>query len=154
MLDSAHTRTGHEAPWTSKLAAGDVLSFPYPCLNPDYPSKTMPCLVYRIQTLGDHTYALMSYGTSSLHDYPKSVSVIDPDEMAAAGVEKTTHFITARRVLVSLTHPDLVARGPDAVIGTLTGRARAKLELVLAHAAHYDGRRRIFSIYNGQEAAE
>ena len=116
------------ANWRDTLSHGDVVSYRFLVADPESEApKARPCLVLDVETLGGRRYALLAYGT--IADTPanrgRETRVVDPVEIAAAGLSRPTRFVGARRILVSLDHPAFAAKRSlgTPVMGRLTGSA-------------------------------
>ncbi|CTQ48097.1 hypothetical protein [Jannaschia donghaensis] len=136
MLDSTpiiHTMT---AEWRDHISPGDIVSFRFPLAedgNRAHP-KARPCLILDIEERGDHRFALIAYGTTSRRksNIGYEVHVRRREDYAAAGLNRPTRFVGARRVLVSLDHSGFALCGAtgSAVLGRIEGKPYEVMNLV------------------------
>ncbi|WP_340108451.1 hypothetical protein [Pikeienuella sp. HZG-20] len=140
------------ADWRETLTWGDIISFRFPVEGSDESPKKRPCLVLDIARLGERRYAMLAYGTSAYtkanHGYEIRLSKA---EALASGLRRSTRFVGARRLLVSLDHPGIVfwAATGAPVMGRLSGdafermnRVRARIQAEADIAADHRSRRR------------
>ena len=138
MLDIQHTNPKLTPAWADHVTWGDIVSFRFPVLRraeEPAPCKRRPCLVLDRVEGPEGVKLLLCYGTS-VGDARRTGYDIDitRDEALRAGLRKTTRFIGARRILVSVRnggfacHPDL----GSPVIGMLEGAAFERMNRVRA----------------------
>lgn len=123
-------------PWHATLEPGDLVAFRFPCSErgPREKPKVRPCLILEIRESGERRFAEVVYGTSAdtTANRGLDIEVDDNAAIGAAGLDRPTRFVGARRVLVSLDHTgfDISAAGGSPIIGRLSCRARAEMEKV------------------------
>ena len=129
MLDAAPiTYPTQTAAWHDAVGYGDILSFRFPLAEEGHTGrpKARPCLVLDIEELGGQRYALLAYGTTSKRrsNIGYEVHVRKPADYLAAGLDRPTRFVGARRILVPLTNSAFIVSGAtgSAVLGRLDGR--------------------------------
>lgn len=111
-------------PWSKTLTCGDIVSYRFPTDEPT-PHKARPCLVLDILRKRGKRYAILAYGTTSKnrHISGDEIPLHLPDDAAAAGLDRPTRFVGARRITVSVNCnrfvPEPQLRTP--VLGRLTG---------------------------------
>ncbi|WP_340110336.1 hypothetical protein [Pikeienuella sp. HZG-20] len=133
MLDA--TQFTPATDWRQTLTYGDIISFRFPVRGSEIPPKIRPCLVLDIVKVGDARYALLAYGTSAKTRANRGYEVqLGRVDARAAGLHRPTRFVGARRMLVSLDHPDIVicAGAGAPVIGCLSGAAVERMHAVRA----------------------
>lgn len=136
MLDSTTLSSVIIDTWRDQLAHGDIVLFRFPLSDgsENTPLKARPCVVLDIETIGETRYALVAYGTTSRRrsNVGEEIHVRKREAYTAAGLDRPTRFIGARRVLVPMTHSGFVSRpGTDSpVIGRLTGTEFERLNAV------------------------
>lgn len=136
MLDSTSLPYVMADAWRDQLAHGDIVLFRFPLSDGSEtaPIKARPCVVLDIETIEGERYALVAYGTTSRRrsNVGEEIHVRKREAYTAAGLDRPTRFIGARRVLVPLTHSGFVSRtGTDSpVIGRLTGSEFERLNAV------------------------
>jgi hypothetical protein len=144
MLDSTSLPCLMTDAWQDVLAHGDIVLFRFPLSegSDDAPIKARPCLVLDIETIGETRYARIAYGTTSRRrsNVGEEIHIRKRDAYTAAGLDRPTRFIGARRVLVPLTHSGFVVRTATGtpVLGWLTGPEIDRLNAVRGriHALH------------------
>lgn len=125
-------------PWQTNLRCGDVVLYRFPCAEADAPEspKCRPCLVLDVEHRGGQLYAELAYGTSenTTANRGYEVQISRPEAMAAAGLDRPSRFVGARRVTVSLEHSgfDLNPRYHGPVIGRLDAADRDRMNRVRA----------------------
>lgn len=123
------------ADWRETLSYGDIISFRFPVRGSELPPKIRPCLVLDIVRVGESRYAQLAYGTSAHTHANRGYEVqLNKADARAAGLRRPTRFVGARRMLVSLDHPDIVlgvATGVP-VLGRLSGAAFERMNAVRA----------------------
>ena len=125
------------AHWAAGISPGDLVSFRYPCLEPEGgPDKARPCLVLETALVRGTRYITLTYGTSvpgkAVRGY--TIRVSDPTVAALAGLRRPTCFLANRRVTVTADNPGFAVsrtRG-TAVIGRLSGDELARMHAVRA----------------------
>jgi hypothetical protein len=96
--------------WQQRLSRGDIVRFRFPvkepCTSGERP-KLRPCLVLEIVDFGGTRFITLAYGTSAdtKANRGQEVLVTKPASMQAAGLEKPTRFVCARRCHISHDHP-------------------------------------------------
>ncbi|HDY95475.1 hypothetical protein LCGC14_0510620 [marine sediment metagenome] len=119
--------------WFADLSWGDIVSFRFPVEHGKEQPKKRPCLVLDTTTIGGRRFAVLAYGTSvrsnSNRGYEVRIGAVDAME---AGLHRSTRFIGARRLTVSLDHDGFVASGTarTPVIGRLKGTAFDRMNAV------------------------
>jgi hypothetical protein len=139
MLDHATLTVRDD--WHPAVSPGDVILFAFPINRPapGETAKTRPCVVLDVVTIDGRRHLLLAYGTTSDSDANRGdeIVVAAGAETAAAGVDRATRFVGARRLLVSIDHPGFATasgqRSP--VIGRLTGQARRSLDALRTRLA-------------------
>lgn len=159
MLDNTSPiTTMNTTTWRAKVSYGDILSFRFPLAEEAAAErpKARPCLILDVVMRGDRRYVLLAYGTTSRRpsNVGHEIHVRRQAAYSAAGLDRPTRFVGARRLLVPLTHSGFVVRSDtdSAVIGRLSGQALGDMNAVRARifaardiAEHYrsnDRRRR------------
>ena len=139
MLDAAPIiHPTQTAAWHDAVGYGDILSFRFPLAEEGHRGrpKARPCLVLDIEERGDQRYALLAYGTTSKRrsNIGYEVHVRKSADCLAAGLDRPTRFVGARRILVPLTHSAFVVAGAtgSAVLRHLDGRSFEALNAVRA----------------------
>ena len=129
MLDAAPIiHPTQTAAWHDAVGCGDILSFRFPLAEERHRRrpKARPCLVLDIEELGGQRYALLAYGTTSKRrsNIGYEVHVRKPADYLAAGLDRPTRFVGARRILVPLALSAFVVASAtgSAVLGRLNGR--------------------------------
>lgn len=136
MLDSTTLSSVIIDTWRDELAHGDIVLFRFPLSegSETAPLKARPCVVLDIETIGETRYALVAYGTTSRRrsNVGEEIHIRKREAYTAAGLDRPTRFIGARRVFMPLTHSGFVSRtGTDSpVIGRLTGSEFERLNAV------------------------
>ena len=127
MLDSTPIIPTMTEAWRDHVSCGDIVSFRFPLAEKDAEGrpKARPCLILDIEEKGGQRYALIAYGTASRRrsNVGYEVHVRRRTDYIAAGLDKPTRFVGARRVLVPLTHSGFIVCGAtgSAVLGRLDG---------------------------------
>lgn len=125
--------TSDHNPWFADLSWGDIVSFRFPVEDGEDVPKKRPCLVLDTLLVGGRRFAVLAYGTSvrnnSNRGYEVRLGAVDAME---AGLHRSTRFIGARRLTVSLDHDGFVASGTarSPVIGRLKGSAFDRMNAV------------------------
>lgn len=124
-------------PWTETLSHGDIVSFRFPIADENGAApKARPCLVLDIEEREGLHLVTLAYGTSAEGRANRGyeIRVACPEDAAAAGLDRPTRFVGARRLIVSLAHPGFhVSRSLGTpVIGRLPGIALARMHRVRA----------------------
>ena len=145
--------------WGDDLQRGDVVLFRFPCAEecPVEKPKRRTCLVVEVEDHGGHRFVEIAYGTSAetKANIGDELRVAAPDEIAQAGVRKTTRFVCSRRITVMLDHPGWDTNGahPSPIIGHLAPAPMRKLDAIRARiralrdvAADRRASRRAFSV--------
>ncbi|WP_299821441.1 hypothetical protein [uncultured Jannaschia sp.] len=137
MPDRITTDPARTGDWQDRLSAGDTVSFRFPVAEEDGPQpKARPCLVLDVQDIDGVRHALMAYGTSrkTRKNCGFEVEVCKTEARAAAGLDRRTRFIGARRVRVALGDPAFVCcRQRDTpILDRLVGGELARLETLRA----------------------
>ena len=127
--------------WQDQLKRNDVVSFYFPHEWPgSEPVKDRPGLVLDVSLVHGTPHALLAYGTGTGCTINKElvVHVTDASELNAASLKKPTKFNVGRRVLVPLRHSAFCYNGKllTPVLGTLTGTAAVRAELMRTRARH------------------
>ncbi|MBJ3764373.1 hypothetical protein ILP92_16655 [Maribius pontilimi] len=127
MLDSTTSNPTMTAAWQDHLSYGDIVSFRFPLAEGGHVGrpKARPCLVLDIEERGGQRYALLAYGTTSRRrsNIGYEVHVRRQTDYLLAGLNESTRFVGARRLLVSLNHSGFVICGATGapVLGRLDG---------------------------------
>lgn len=128
--------------WRERLTTGDVVNFRFPVDDPDNPdavAKRRPCLVYDIRWFSSQKFAELAYGTGARTraNHGFEVRVNHPAARKRAGLDRSTRFIGACTIMVSLDHPGFepgdLTRSP--IIGTLEPPLQKRLLQVRAKRA-------------------
>lgn len=120
--------------WQTELTAGTVVSYRFPVAEeaggPE--PKARPCLVVDVREIDGQRHAVVAYGTSrqTKTNCGYEVEVRNVEARAAAGLDRRTRFIGARRVTVPLGDAAFVTcRQRDTpILGHLAGGPLARLE--------------------------
>lgn len=109
MLDCTRIDPTDTAGWHARLCVGDTVSYRFPVAEDQGGPrpKPRPCLVLDVRRIDGVDHALLAYGTSARTKANRGdeVEVRGVDARAAAGLDKRTRFVCARKVLVPLTDP-------------------------------------------------
>lgn len=137
MLDmTLHAAT--PAAWQTSLRPGDIVLYRFPHAEEDASGspKSRTCLVLDVEHRNGRRFATLAYGTSATTaaNRGEEIRVERPEALAAAGLDRRTRFVGARRVTVSLDHPgfDLNPRFGTPVLGRLDERDMARMNEVRA----------------------
>ena len=111
--------------WKDLVERGDVVKFRFPVAEEDASGeqpKLRPCLVLDVIKRGGETFVEVAYGTSSEGNANRGYEVLVKQAVsrAAAGLDKPTRFVCARRVIVHIDHQGFECDGVDS--GPLLGR--------------------------------
>ncbi|MEP0146511.1 MAG: type II toxin-antitoxin system PemK/MazF family toxin [Paracoccaceae bacterium] len=111
--------------WKDLVERGDVVLFAFPINegadSPTEQPKLRPCLVLDVFELNGIKFVELAYGTSA-HTKANTgyeVRVGHTDSCHAAGLDRPSRFVCARRVIVSINHPGFKGSKER---GTLIGR--------------------------------
>lgn len=138
MLDLQHINPKLTPDWADHVTWGDIVSFRFPVLRraeEPAPCKKRPCLVLDRAESVDGVRLLLCYGTSVTEVRRTGYDIdITRDEALLAGLRKTTRFIGARRILVSVHNRGFVCHPGlgSPVIGSLDGAAFERMNRVRA----------------------
>ena len=136
-------------PWADTLAYGDIVSFRFPVNEEDgVKPKARPCLVLDVEDRDGLTFVTLAYGTSvgGTANRGYEIRVNRAEDIEAAGLDRPTRFVGARRITVSTAHSGFRVNRQlgTAVIGQLSGsafdrmnRVRARIHAERDIAAHY-----------------
>lgn len=113
-------------PWTQTLTHGDIVSFHFPVTEEEgVAPKARPCLVLDVEERDGHRFVTLAYGTSvgGTANRGYEIRVNRPEDATAAGLDRPTRFVGARRITVSAAHPGFCVKRAlgTAVIGRLSG---------------------------------
>ena len=97
------------ADWRESISPGDIVLFSFPVSETDpadITPKSRPCLVLETPSIAGTRFAMLAYGTSVRSRANRGYEIIvkQPASLLLAGLEKPTHFIGARRLIVGLDH--------------------------------------------------
>ena len=113
--------------WQDLIERGDVVLFRFPVADEDNPStddqpKRRPCLVLDVFDRDGTCFVELAYGTSTKTRANRGfeVRVRQRASCHAAGLDKPSRFVCARRVIVSINHPGFDSG--TSTRGTLIGR--------------------------------
>ncbi|WP_322865928.1 hypothetical protein U5922_006795 [Aquicoccus sp. G2-2] len=141
--------------WAANPQRGDVVLFRFPVANStdQEPPKRRPCLVLDVRRRGAECFVELAYGTSSNGRANRGYELIvkQPKSRAHAGLNKSTRFVCARRIFVSVKSKGFDC--PDGSTSPLIGcldealmeqmnAIRAKIQAEADIAAHYREERR------------
>ncbi|CUH38624.1 hypothetical protein JSE7799_01441 [Jannaschia seosinensis] len=127
MLDSTPTIPTMTHVWRDHVGYGDIVSFRFPLAEEESQRrpKARPCLILDIEVRDGQRYALLAYGTTSRRrsNVGYEVQVRRRADHLSAGLDESTRFVGAQRLLVPLTHSGFVICGAtgSAVLGRLDG---------------------------------
>ena len=136
MLDAAPTLSTMTAAWRDDVSYGDIVSFCFPLAEEGHTGrpKARPCLILDIEVRNGQRYALLAYGTTSRRqsNVGLEIHVRRRVQYMAAGLDKPTRFVAARRLLVPLTNSGFVVCGAtgSAVLGRLEGNPFERMNAV------------------------
>lgn len=124
-------------PWTATLTWGDIVSFRFPVAEEEgVKPKARPCLVLDVEDRDGLRFATLAYGTSvgGTANRGFEIRVSRPEEAAAAGLDRPTRFVGARRITVSVAHPGFCMHRVlgTPVLGRLTGASVDRMNRVRA----------------------
>jgi hypothetical protein len=112
--------------WQNLVERGDVVLFRYPLADEydastDTRPKRRPCLVLDVFTKGETCFIELAYGTSAPTNANRGyeVRVGKQASCLAAGLDRPSRFVCARRIIVSVNHSGF---DDDDDSGTLIGR--------------------------------
>ena len=136
------SNTAH--PWQDHLTTGDIVRFRFPVDdtgNPKSRPKRRPCLVLDIRWFNGRKFVELAYGTGSQSGANRGfeVRVNHPDSRARAGLDRPTHFIGVRSIIVSVSHPGFVpANDTDTpIMGRLDKPLMERLEKMKVNRTAY-----------------
>lgn len=112
------------------LRPGTVVAFPFPLGEGAGRAKTRPCLVIATSSKNGTPRVTIAYGTSSDSGANRGLDLdlSDPGHWQAAGLRRSSRFVLARRVTVSLFDPGFDSRKTGSpVIGFLPPSAMIAL---------------------------
>lgn len=120
--------------WQDRLRPGDTVSFRFPVAEeaggPE--PKARPCLVVDVRKIDGLRHAIVAYGTSrrTKANCGHEVEVRGGETRIAAGLDRRTRFVGARRVTVALDDPAFVTcrRLDTPILGCLIDRPLQRLE--------------------------
>lgn len=136
MLDILLYDPRMSAAWRNHLSHGDIVLFRFPLAEEGETAKpkARPCLVLDIEQIGDQTYALLAYGTTSRRksNVGDAVHVRKRADYIAVGLHEPTRFVGARRLLVALTHSGFVLdrQLESPVLGRIDGEIFERMDEV------------------------
>lgn len=113
-----------ETNWRDIIQRGDVVLFRFPVNKRGRRAqpKRRPCLVLDIRTIDGTKFLDLAYGTSSDTKANKGyeIRIRQIASYLAAGLDRPTRFVCARRITVSVNHPGFNEEGkPRTLIGRL-----------------------------------
>jgi hypothetical protein len=124
--------------WGATLRPGHVVLFRFPCAekHPTEEPKRRTCLVLEVDDRDGRRFVELAYGTSAqtTANVGDEIHVIEPDDLAQAGVRRPTRFVCARRITVALDNPgwDINPAYPSPVIGRLAPMAASRMNAIRA----------------------
>lgn len=125
--------------WQDSVERGDVVLFAFPINEDAEHTTTMPkrrpCLVLDVFKRNGTTFVELAYGTSAGTKANRGyeVRVGHKASRKAAGLNKPTRFVCARRLIVSVNHPGFGDQTLSAVrIGCLDTALRDRMHAVRA----------------------
>lgn len=121
--------------WQQSLRPGHILTFRFPVQGSDAIPKVRPCLVLDVFMRDGKRYVSLAYGTTSETSANRGyeIHVADGLGLQLSGLRKPTRFVAARRITVSLDHPDIVCnRAGTPIIGHLVGASFDRMNAVRA----------------------
>jgi hypothetical protein len=100
--------------WHNAIQLGDVVQFRFP-FNEEHKTdkpKKRPCLVLDVFDLNGTKFVELAYGTSARTSANKGyeVRVNQPASCVAAGLDRPSRFVCARRVIVSVKHSGFLSK--------------------------------------------
>ncbi len=115
----------HDFNWKDLVERGDVVKFRFPVADeiaPGEQPKLRPCLLLDVIERNGETFVELAYGTSSDGCANRGYEVLVKQAVsrAAAGLDKPTRFVCARRVIVHIDHQGFECDDED--FGPLLGR--------------------------------
>lgn len=130
-------RTAPVLPWTDTVTHGDIVSFRFPVTEAEGVSpKARPCLILDVEEGDDLRLVTLAYGTSigTRANRGYEIRVNRAEEAAAAGLDRPTRFVGARRITVSVAHKSFCVHGQlgTPVLGRLSGAAYERMNRVRA----------------------
>ncbi|PVH27227.1 hypothetical protein [Pararhodobacter oceanensis] len=142
--------------WKDLLQRGDVVMFRFPVSEDDAPTeppKARPCLVLDVIHRRGGAYVELAYGTTSEGGANRGYEVLvkQAASRAAAGLDKPTRFVGARRITVRIDHAGFECSADELspIIGRLDAplldrmnNVRARIQAEADIAAHYREERR------------
>ena len=121
-----------------RLARGDIVLFRFPTAEEEAEigaPKRRPCLVLDTFERGGARYVELAYGTSAMTKANRGYEILvkQPASRAAAGLNRPTRFVGARRAIVNVNNigSSDMARGME-VIGHLDDALQARMHAVRA----------------------
>lgn len=124
-------------PWTATLTHGDIVSFRFPVTETEgvFP-KARPCLVLDVEDRDGLRFLTLAYGTSigTRANRGYEIRVNRAEDAAAAGLDRPTRFVGARRITVSVAHKGFCLHRElgTPVLGRLSGAAFERMNRVRA----------------------
>ncbi|QFU07171.1 hypothetical protein PARPLA_00885 [Rhodobacteraceae bacterium THAF1] len=136
MLDAAPILPTMTAAWRDEVGYGDIVSYRFPLAENGHTGrpKARPCLILETEVRDGLRYALLAYGTTSRRksNVGDEVHVRRRVQYLAAGLDKPTRFVCARRLLVPLTNSGFVVScmTDSAVTGRLEGNPFERMNAI------------------------
>jgi hypothetical protein len=140
MLDMTMTPRPGPA-WAETLQRGDIVLFRFPYAEADAREtpKSRTCLVLETGIRDGQHRVTLAYGTSAhtRANVGSEIHIATAEDMRAAGVRKLTRIVCDRRITVTPDDPgwDIHPRHASPVIGRLSPRGRAEMEVIRARLA-------------------
>ncbi len=127
--------------WQTALIPGDIVAFRFPHERPSSEDpKVRPTLVLDILCLGNESYAVLAYGTSSPRRRARDllVPVTSMGELDTASLKAPTQFDAARRVVVPLSDSGFSCcrKVGSPVLGRLSGESAERAGVVRRRVRH------------------